>query len=54
MKAINLFWTIVWAIMLVAGLVGIWFNWAHILTTVVAAVFFSLFLHDYIKEAKRK
>lgn len=54
MKAINLFWTIIWGIVLVTAVVGIWFNWVHILTTVIAAVFFSLFLHDYIKEAKRK
>ena len=48
-KKMNLFWAIVWGLMLVTSIVAVFWNPSHFFTMVVSAVFFGLFLHDYIK-----
>lgn len=48
-KKMNLFWTIVWGLMLITSIIAAFWNPGHIFTIVASAVFFGLFLHDYIK-----
>ena len=50
MKHVNLFWAIVWGIMVVLSVVGIFWNPAHIFTALISAGFCGLFIYDYIKE----
>lgn len=48
-KKMNLFWTIVWGLLLITSIIAAFWNPGHIFTIVASAVFFGLFLHDYIK-----
>ena len=49
MKHVNLFWAIVWALLAVLALVGIWWNPADIFVVIIAGIFCGMFVHDYIK-----
>ncbi len=49
---VNLFWTIVWAIVLIGTIVGIFWRPANYVVAIVAAVMLGTFLYDYIKVAR--
>lgn len=48
-KGISLFWAIVWGLLFILAIVGIWFNFAQVVSAVIAGLFFGLFTYDYIK-----
>ena len=48
-KGISLFWAIIWGLIFILAIVGIWFNFAQIVNAVIAGFFFGLFIYDYIK-----
>lgn len=48
----NLFWAIVWTIMLVLDIVAIFWNPSHFLTAAMAAFFACIFWKEY-RDAKR-
>lgn len=49
----NIFWCIVWGVILALAIVAIFWGRAIIITAVVAACFFCAFLHDAIKYRKK-
>lgn len=49
MKHVNLFWAIVWGLVCVLAIVGIFWNPAHFVTAAISAVFCGAFISDYIK-----
>lgn len=48
-KGISLFWAIVWGLLFILAIVGIWFNFAQVLSAVITGLFFGLFTYDCIK-----
>lgn len=48
-STLNLFLTIVWAVVLIGAIVGIFWKPAIYVVAVLAAVMFGMFLHDFIK-----
>ena len=50
----NLFWTIVWGVVLIAAIVGIFWKPAVYAVAVTAAVFFGVFLREFIRYARMK
>ena len=48
-STVNLFWTIVWAVVLIGAIAGIFWEPAIYVVAVLAAVMFGMFLHDLIK-----
>lgn len=51
-EKINLAWAIIWAFVLVSAIAGIFWNPAQFFSAVVAAIFFSMYLRDYIRARK--
>lgn len=49
MEKTNLVWAIIWGLVFVTAVVGIFWNWAHIFTALVSLFFFVAFVRDYIK-----
>ena len=53
-STLNLFWTIVWAVVLVCAIVAIFWLPAIYVIIVLAAVMFGTFLHDYVRIVRMK
>ena len=53
-STLNLFWTIVWAIVLIEVIIGIFWKPALYIVAVLAAVMFGMFLHDFIRFVRMK
>lgn len=53
-STLNLFWTIVWAVVLIGAIVGIFWKPAIYVVAVLAAVMFGMFLREYIRFARMK
>jgi hypothetical protein len=49
MKQANLFWAIVWGVICVLCVIGIFWNPCQIATAVIAGFFCGMFIHDYRK-----
>ena len=47
-KVTNLFWSIVWAVVLVGCILGLFWKIAIYIVALIAAVMFGCFIHDYI------
>ena len=45
----SLFWAVVWAIVFVLAVVGIFWNSAQVITAIIAAAMTAAFVRDYIK-----
>ena len=54
MEKINLFWAIIWGLVFVTAIVGIFWNPAHFVTAAISGIFCGLFIHDYIKAKAKK
>ena len=54
MEKINLFWAIIWGMVFVTAIVGMFWNPAHSLTAVISGIFCSIFVHDYINAKAKK
>lgn len=48
-RTLNLFWAIVWAVVLIGAIAGIFWKPAIYVVAVIAAVMFGMFLHDFIR-----
>lgn len=48
-STLNLFWAIVWAVVFIGTIVGIFWKPAIYVVAVIAAVMFGMFLHDFIR-----
>ena len=48
-KGLNLFWTIVWAVILIGAIVGFFWRPAIVGVAILAAIMFGTFLVDYIR-----
>lgn len=48
-STLNLFWAIVWAVVLIGAIAGIFWKPAIYVVAVIAAVMFGMFLHDFIR-----
>lgn len=53
-STLNLFWAIVWGVVLIAAIVGIFWKPAVYAVAVIAAVFFGMFLREFIRFARMK
>jgi len=53
-STLNLFWTIVWAVVLIGAIAGIFWKPAIYVVAVLAAVMFGMFLREYIRFARMK
>lgn len=53
-STLNLFWTIVWGVVLIAAIVGIFWKPAVYAVAVIAVVFFGVFLSEFIRFARMK
>ena len=51
---LNLFWAIVWGLITVLAVVGIFWKPAIYVVVVLAAVMFGVFLHDYVRILRMK
>lgn len=51
---VNLFWAIVWAVVLIGSIVGIFWKPIIYAVIVIAAVMLGMFLHDFIKVIRMK
>lgn len=51
---INVFWAIVWAFVLLAAILGIFWKPAIYAVVLIAAVMFGMFLHDFIQVTRMK
>ena len=53
-STLNLFWTIVWAVVLIGAIVGIFWKPAIYVVAVLASVMFGMFLREYIRFVRMK
>lgn len=53
-STLNLFWTIIWSVVLVGSIAGIFWKPAIYVVAVLAAVMFGMFLHDFIRFSRMK
>ena len=53
-STLNLLWTIVWAVVLIGAIAGIFWKPAIYVVVVLAAVMFGMFLCEYIRFARMK
>ena len=53
-STLNLFWTIVWAVVLIGAIAGIFWKPAIYVVAVLAAVMFGIFLREYIRFVRMK
>ena len=53
-STLNLFWTIVWAVVLIGAIVGIFWKPAIYVVAILAAVMCGMFLREYISFARMK
>ena len=53
-STLNLSWAIVWGVILIAAIVGIFWKPAVYAVAVIAAVFFGVFLRESIRFARMK
>ena len=53
-STLNLFWAIVWAVVLIGAIAGIFWKPAIYVVAVLAAVMFGTFLREYIRFARMK
>ena len=51
---LNLFWGLVWGLIVVLAVVGIFWKPAIYVVAVLAAVMFGIFLHDFIRFIRMK
>ena len=49
---LNLFWLIVWAVVLIGAIVSVFWKPAVYAVILIAAIMVGMFLHDYIKVAR--
>lgn len=47
MKKINLVWALIWSLVLVTCIIGIFWNPAHYVTAAISAFFAVMFWHDW-------
>ena len=53
-STLNLFWAIVWAVVLIGAIAGIFWTPAIYIVAAIAAVMFGMFLHDYVRIVRMK
>ena len=53
-STLNLFWAIIWGIILIAAVGGIFWKPAIYIVAVIAALFFGAFLREFIRYARMK
>ena len=53
-STLNLFWAIVWAVVLIGAIVAIFWKPAIYGVVILAAVMFGMFLREYIRFARMK
>ena len=53
-KMLNLFWAIVWAVVLVLCVVGAFHKWAICIAALIAAIMVVMFVKDYVHSSKMK
>ena len=53
-STLNLFWAIVWAVVLIGAIVSVFWKPAIYGVIVLAAVMFGMFLHDYVRIIRMK
>ena len=53
-KALNLFWAIVWAVVLILCIVGLFWKWAMYIDALIAAVMVGMFIKDNIRCSRIK
>ena len=51
---LNLFWVIVWAILLILAIVAFFCKWANFAVIAIAFLFEIEFIHEYTRIAKMK
>lgn len=51
---VNLFWAIVWAVILICSIIGLFWKPAIYAAILVSAVMLGMFLHDFIKVIRMK
>ena len=51
---VNLFWAIVWAVVLIGSIVGLFWKPIIYAVIVIAAIMLGMFLHDFIKVIRMK
>lgn len=49
---LNLFWLIVWAVVLIGAIVSVFWKPAVYVVILIAAIMVGMFLHDYIKVSR--
>ena len=54
MEKINLAWAVIWGVLFILCVVGIFWNPAHYITSAISAIFFGMFIADYIKVKRMK
>lgn len=53
-NALNLYWAIVWAVVLIGAIVGIFWKPAIYVVAVLSAIKFGMFLYETIRYARMK
>lgn len=53
-STLNLFWTIIWAVVLIGAIAGIFWKPAIYVVAVLSAVMFGTFLREYIHFVRMK
>lgn len=53
-KLMNLFWAIVWAVVLVGCILGLFWKFAIYVVALIAAVMLGVFIHDYVEIRRMK
>lgn len=51
---VNMFWAIIWAIVLGGTIAGIFWKWGLYIVIVMAAIMVGMFVYDYIKVSRLK
>lgn len=51
---LNVFWAIVWTIVLALAIAALWWRWAAVIVAVIATTFAVVFVKDYLRIKKFK
>lgn len=48
-KTTCIVWAIIWGVVFVLAIVGMFWNWAHFVTAAISGFFCAAFIKDYVK-----
>lgn len=54
MEKVNLFWAVVWGLVCILAIIGIFWNPSQWATAVICGCFCGAFIWDYVKEKRMK